>query len=74
MKSKRTKYVGIITKRELQKHWDIQVPFTWCNTLFVACTKDGLVNDWNKALIYHWEELCDRDNVEIVKLNLTPKN
>jgi hypothetical protein len=58
-KKERTLFVIEITKEELAKHWEMELPKMWKNPLYIRCTKQGKFS-WENSPIYHTEQIKAR--------------
>lgn len=65
--AKRTIYVLRISRDDLQKHWNIPVPYTWDWMLYIRCTKDMKVN-WEKNPVYSKAEISCKEEFKILNL------
>jgi hypothetical protein len=64
-KKERTLYVIQITKEELAKNWEMELPKSWKNPLFIRCTKEGKFS-WESSPIYHQEQIKARKLVTYI--------
>lgn len=59
--SKRKKYIVQVTRDQLEFYWKMPVPKNWTTVLYVQSKKNGIVTDWNKALVYQAHEINEAD-------------
>nr|WP_294860217.1 hypothetical protein [uncultured Fluviicola sp.] len=62
-KKKRQKYVVQLTRGQLEFYWKMPVPKDFTSVVYVKSTKEGIITDWNKALVYQAHEIKDTDFV-----------
>ena len=63
-KKKGTIRVLVITKDDLKKEWNIPIPASWPNIIYIRCSKKGYVR-WDTAKVFFLDELREYENYAV---------